>query len=70
VKCADLDALAQDDAVEIDGLRAAVEQGAEQVTLRAGGKELALALALTERQRHILLAGGLLNYTRDQHGGA
>lgn len=34
------------------------------VTLKANGKEIKLVLSLTERQRKILLAGGLLNYTK------
>ena len=35
------------------------------VTLKTNGKEIKLLLSLTERQRKILLAGGLLNYTKE-----
>ena len=35
------------------------------VSLKANGKEINLVLSLTERQRKILLSGGLLNYTKE-----
>ena len=35
------------------------------VILKVGDKEIKLLLSLTERQRKILLAGGLLNYTKE-----
>ena len=40
----------------------------EGVTLKCGGREIKVRMTITPRQRDILLAGGLLNYTREQAG--
>ncbi len=63
---ADYDAIAQGDALQIAGLRESVAGGQDRVTLKdvTQGKEFALKAVLTARQREILLAGGLLNYTK------
>ncbi len=65
---ADYDAAAEGEELEISSapeqIRAAAE-GAE-VTACIGGREVKLRLDITERQRDILLAGGLLNYTRER----
>jgi hypothetical protein len=47
-------------------VREALETGAEQVTVRNNtqGTEFPARTGLTRRQASILLAGGLLNYTR------
>jgi len=37
----------------------------DTVTMQVGSKEIKLNLNLTERQRKILLSGGLLNYTKE-----
>ncbi len=47
------------DAVEIKGLRAAVE-GDGKVTVKAGGKPFAATATLSDRERHLILCGGLL----------
>lgn len=61
---ADYDALTQDDALEIKGLRQAVES-ADQVTVtRADGSTFKADLTLSPRDRAILLADGLMSYTR------
>ena len=62
----DYDAIAQDDELVIDGLRAALEAGAERLVLRdvTRGADIPLRAFLTARQRAIILAGGLLNYTQ------
>ncbi len=49
--------------ISIEGFREAIAKN-DSVTLKAGEKEIKLSLSLTERQRKILLAGGLLNYTK------
>ncbi len=59
----DYDKLSLLDDVKIDGFRAAVA-GTDEVTLTVGNTEIPLVLTLTDRQRKILLAGGLLNFTR------
>lgn len=65
---ADYDAAAEGEELEISSapeqIRAAAEGG--EVTARIGDREVKLKLDITERQRDILLAGGLLNYTRER----
>ena len=61
----DYEKIAEGDFALIDGFAAAIES-ADYATLKnAEGKEIKLNLTLTERQRKILLAGGLLNYTKN-----
>ena len=61
----DYDKIAEGDALEIIGFADSVKN-AESLILRdkTNGVEVPLTLALTARQRAILSAGGLLNYTR------
>ncbi len=63
---ADCDRLAQGERIVIDGLRDAVA-GSDTLTAHAGEgtsrRDVVFRLALTGRQREIILAGGLLNYT-------
>ena len=61
---ADYDTLALGDAIIIDGLLSAVKGRGDVYLLTAGGKRIPLSLELSERQRRILAAGGLLNYTK------
>ncbi len=65
----DYDAVEQGDEISLPGVRDALQEG-RQLTLinKTRHKEIPLAYTLTERQRSILLAGGLLNYTRAQAG--
>ncbi len=62
----DYDRINQGDELEIIGFADAV-QNADSVTLRDknNGAEVELLLSLTERQRAILAAGGMLNYTKE-----
>ncbi len=64
---ADYDAIAPDDEIVIENAPAQIAAAAEGecVNVRAGGRELKMKLVITPRQRDILLAGGLLNYTRE-----
>lgn len=63
---ADYDAIAPDDEIVIENAPAQIAAAAEGecVTVKAGGRELKMKLVITPRQRDILLAGGLLNYTK------
>ena len=63
---ADYDAIAPDDEIVIENAPAQIAAAAEGecVNVRAGGRELKMKLVITPRQRDILLAGGLLNYTK------
>lgn len=60
----DYDMIAQGDTVELSGLRETVKNGGD-IVAKVNGKEIALDLDISERDREILLAGGLLDYTRE-----
>ena len=64
---ADYEMLAEGDALVIEGFADAI-RNSDTVTLlnTKNGTRVALKLTLTPRQREILLAGGMLNYTRNQ----
>ena len=67
LKCeADYDKFAEGDELSIVGFADAIS-GADEVTLvnKTTGATAALSLNLTARQRSILAAGGLLNYTKN-----
>ena len=62
---ADYDAIGANDQVEISGIMAALRKGAElALSDRTTGKSVGLKYSLSSRQRDILLAGGMLNYTK------
>ena len=46
----------------IDNIRAGMAAG--NLTVKAGDREIMVQCSLTPRQQAILLAGGLLNYTK------
>ena len=66
----DYEALAEGDEVTIEDVHAQIAAAArgDGVTLRCGDREIKVRMTITPRQRDILLAGGLLNYTREQAG--
>ena len=61
---ADYDALAQGGTLTIENIHSRIA-GGHLTAVTDTGREIALACPLTERQIAILLAGGLLNYTRE-----
>lgn len=64
---ADYDCVSQGDKLELSGLRAAVKDKNSVVMKNAtSGKEITLKIELSEREREIILAGGLLDYTRSK----
>ena len=67
---ADYEALALGDEVTLEDVHAQIAAAArgEGVTLKCGGRGIKVRMTITPRQRDILLAGGLLNYTREQAG--
>jgi aconitate hydratase len=67
---ADYETLTQNDEIVLPNLRNAIRQGSA-VTLRnvTKDREVPVTYHLTERQRSILLAGGLLNYTGEKKAG-
>ena len=56
---ADYDRIESGDALTIDGIRRAVE-GDGRALLRTGGREIAVRTSLSDRERHLILCGGLL----------
>ena len=63
---ADYDRIAQGDALSLFELRRGLETG--EFTALLNGREIRLKGSFSERQRSLLLAGGLLNYTKEGKG--
>lgn len=62
---ADYDAIGANEAVEIGDIKAALQAGKDLVLKdTTNGKFVTLNYSLSDRQKDILLAGGMLNYTR------
>ena len=61
----DYDALHQGAHLRIGNIRAGMAAGSLMLTDTAAGKTYPVVCSLTERQQAILLAGGLLNYTKE-----
>ena len=59
----DYDALDESAQLVIENIRAGMEKGV--LTMKSGDKEIMLTCDFTDRQQKILLAGGLLNYTKE-----
>ena len=65
---ADYDTIDQMDELELPNIRTAIANGGKVILKnRTKGTEIELEPVLTERQRDLVLAGGLLNYTREQN---
>lgn len=62
---ADYDALQPGARLRIDDIRTGMAVGKLTLTDTAAGKSYPVVCSLTERQQAILLAGGLLNYTKE-----
>ena len=63
----DYDALQVDTPIEIPEIPAQLSAAAKgkNIIVNAGGTYISMKLSITPRQRDLLLAGGLLNYTRE-----
>ncbi len=63
---ADYDRISRDDTLSLPGVRERIAGGEEQLVLRNETKneEYTVLLPLTERQRGMILAGGLINFIR------
>ncbi len=66
-KAADYDELTEDSVLSFDGLYSAIKEGKVTVTDDHTGKKFTALCDLTDRQQKILLAGGLLAYTREEN---
>jgi aconitate hydratase len=58
---ADYDAIPVDAAVRIERVRDALEKGLSEFDLEIGGEAIPVRLEVTDRERAVLLAGGLIN---------
>ncbi len=67
---ADYDKIGQGDDIALDGIRQAVIDGKTELVLvnRSKNVEIPVLCELTGRTKDIILAGGLLDYTREQLG--
>ena len=61
----DYDLLEQGQKMTLCGIQAGMEQGKLTAVVGESGKQIELLCCFTERQRAILIAGGLLNYTKE-----
>ena len=61
----DYDVVSQGDDLVLENVRQGLDAGAMELTNRTTGHRIPLTCALTQRQKDILLAGGLLNYTKE-----
>jgi aconitate hydratase len=64
----DYEKIAQGDEWALEGAREAIKTGAERLVIRnvSRGVDVPVTATLTARQRDIILAGGLLNYTKER----
>ena len=65
----DYDKISEMDELALPGIREAIASGSDTVTLlnKTTGARMELRCDFSDRQRAMLLAGGLLNYTREQN---
>jgi aconitate hydratase len=63
---ADYEAISQGDELVLEGVRESLKAGAERLVIRntTQGRDIPVKALLTARQRAIILAGGLLNFTK------
>ncbi len=61
----DYDLLEQGSKLVIEGIESGMETGVLKLIDKTSGKSIPVCCSLTERQRAILMAGGLLNYTKE-----
>ena len=61
----DYDSISLGDKLVLSDVRACIENG-KDITLKANGKEIKLVSSLSGRDRDIILAGGLLEYTKGE----
>ncbi len=64
----DYDKISEGDKLELANIRADITAGKQEITLvnKTTGDNISVLCELTERQKDIILAGGLLDYTRER----
>lgn len=66
---ADYDKISQGDTLIIENPEEQINKGNRIIIKKSDGKEFATNIAISERQRDIIIAGGLLNYTKNNSEG-
>ena len=61
----DYEKLNQGDALLLSGIESGMAAGVFTLVDKTNGAEIPVQCSLTERQKAILMAGGLLNYTKE-----
>ncbi len=64
---ADMDLFKQGDQVTIPNVRQLIESGATQIPVIVGNQEIITLLEVSDRQRQEMLAGGTLNFVKQDH---
>jgi len=67
---ADYDRIKQGDRLSLNGVRKLVQTGASEIPVQVNGGEIMTLLDASERERQELLAGGLLNYVKEETHGS
>jgi len=62
---ADYDSISLNDELVIDKLHSQLENGKISILNKTTGKSFNVTIELSERQKGMILAGGLLNYTKN-----
>ncbi|MCL7412531.1 MAG: aconitate hydratase [ANME-2 cluster archaeon] len=61
------DAMEQGDVIRFSRVRELIESGATALPVKVGTNTIECTLDISDRQREVILAGGLLNYTKMKH---
>ena len=64
---ADYESIRQGDKISISGIKNAIANGVTEIPVSVGGREIMTRLDVSDRERRILLAGGILNLAKKQH---
>jgi len=62
----DYDAIEQGDEITISGVKTAIKEGASDIPVTVKGRTVMTRLDVSDRQRRMLLAGGILNLAKPQ----
>ena len=63
----DYESIEQGSEISIPGIKSAVADGTSKITVLVDGREVITRLEVSDRQRRILLAGGILNMAKQQN---
>ena len=64
---ADYESIRQGDKISISGIKNAIAGGVTEIPVSVAGREIMTQLDVSQRERRILLAGGILNLAKKRH---